>query len=239
MARDVAGEIAAAAVPAVVRFRFARESGALAIVGEHPVRIEPQQVARHQLLRVLERPAREPYRRQGERPGADRARLTKRAPRGGERLGEPPAREERRRAGAEAELQGVTARQRHGHPPAPGSIAVRTVPGSCSSNEHRAANPLPRRRARLGERESSPGALRWTRAPTRARIPAAVENHRGVASACEYDEAAPRCATDGGTHRGTPGWRRRSARNRPRRAPGASPGSARPFARRSWGLRAR
>src|SRR5436190_7294913 len=234
MARDVAGEIAAAAVPAVVRFRFARESGALAIVGEHPVRIEPQQVARHQLLRVLERPAREPYRRQGERPGADRAppRLTSRARRGGERLGEPPPREERRRASAEAELQGVTARQRHGHPPAPGSIAVRTVPGSCSSNERRAANPLPRQRARLGERESSPGALRWRRAPTRALTPAAGENHTGAASACEYDETAPRCPTDGGTHRGTPGWRRRHARNRPRRAPGPSPGSARPCARR-------
>ena len=65
MARDVAGEIAAAAVPAVVRFGFACESRALPVIGEHPICVEPQQVLRHQVLRVLERSAREPYRRQG------------------------------------------------------------------------------------------------------------------------------------------------------------------------------
>ncbi len=119
MARDVAGEIAAPAVPAVVRFRFARESRAFAIVGEHPVGIESQEVGRHQLLRVLQWPAREPYRRQGERPSADRAppRVARRARGSRCRFGERRHWEKRRRPGAETELQSVTARQRHGVPP--------------------------------------------------------------------------------------------------------------------------
>src|SRR5205807_357982 len=60
MARDVTGQVPAVSVPATVGLGLGLEPGPFAIVREHPVGLELEQVARAELLRVLEGPTREP-----------------------------------------------------------------------------------------------------------------------------------------------------------------------------------
>ena len=55
MARDVSREIATAAIPATVRFRFRFEPGAQSIKREHAIGIERQQIRCGDLLRMLQR----------------------------------------------------------------------------------------------------------------------------------------------------------------------------------------
>ena len=62
--------------------RLLRESGAHAIERHHPVRVEREQVLRRDVLRVLERPARDANLAQVDRPGAHRL-LVDRDRRGG------------------------------------------------------------------------------------------------------------------------------------------------------------
>src|SRR2546429_5819454 len=90
MARDVSREIAAAAVPAVIRLRPARESGALAVIGQHAIGLELQQVTGDQILGVLERAAVQTHRveRERSRPEAVRSSATA--------GGAPPPRQEGR-----------------------------------------------------------------------------------------------------------------------------------------------
>ena len=115
MARDVSREVAAAAVPAVIRLRLARESGALAVIGQHAIGLELQQVTGDQILGVLERAAVQPHRveRERSRPEAVRSSATVGGtPRPGQ---EGRGNEQRQRAGAESELDGAAARQWQGH----------------------------------------------------------------------------------------------------------------------------
>src|SRR6185437_7933382 len=56
---NVAREVAAISVPTTVRLRLWREAGSFAVEGEHPVRLELEEIARGQLLRVRKRPTRE------------------------------------------------------------------------------------------------------------------------------------------------------------------------------------
>src|SRR5438132_4972968 len=116
MARDVSREVAAAAVPTVIRLRLARESGALAVIGQHAIGLELQQVTGDQILGVLERPALQTHRveRERTRPEAVGSSATAGGtPRPGQ---EGRGSAQRQRAGAETELDGAAARQWQGHP---------------------------------------------------------------------------------------------------------------------------
>ena len=57
MAGNVAGQVPASAIPSGVRFSFLRKAGADAVVREHPVWLELQQVFRGDVLRTFERTA--------------------------------------------------------------------------------------------------------------------------------------------------------------------------------------
>src|SRR5256886_17307206 len=110
MARDVSREVAAAAVPTVIRLRLARESGALAVIGQHAIGLELQQVTGDQILGVLERAAVQTHRveRERSRPEAVRSSATA----GG---GPPPrpggrGNEERQGPGGRAGADGRAAR---------------------------------------------------------------------------------------------------------------------------------
>ena len=74
MAGDVSGQLAAVGVPAGVALGLLRQARALAIEREHAIGIERQQVRGVEILRVLERTAGEPHRRQRQRPRARRRR---------------------------------------------------------------------------------------------------------------------------------------------------------------------
>ena len=117
MAGDVAREIPAAAVPAPVGLRLRLEPRALAIVRQHPVGLERQQVLAIQILRVLQRPTCQPDGRQGQRAGLETRGVRGAGRAGGLRGDDPGATEQVQRTGAEAELERVTARERHGRPP--------------------------------------------------------------------------------------------------------------------------
>src|SRR5438105_12587830 len=107
MARDVSREVAAAAVPAVIRLRLARESGALAVIGQHAIGLELQQVTGDQILGVLERAGVQTHRveRERSRPEAVRSSATAgEAPRPSQ---ERRANEQRPPAGAGAGLDGA------------------------------------------------------------------------------------------------------------------------------------
>ena len=67
MPGDVAGELPAVAVPAGVARRLRLEPGALAVERQHAIRLEREQVGGVEILRVLERPAGQPHRRQRQR----------------------------------------------------------------------------------------------------------------------------------------------------------------------------
>src|SRR5262245_44286458 len=60
MARDMAGQISAGAVPTTVRLRLLRQSSTHAIEREHSVRFEFEQIFRRQILRALERSTEHP-----------------------------------------------------------------------------------------------------------------------------------------------------------------------------------
>jgi len=140
MARDVPREIPAAAVPAAVRLRFRREPRALAVKRQHTVRLERQEVLAIQVLRVLQRPARQPDGRQGERAGLE-TRGVRDVGRAGSGLrgDDPGATEQVQRAGAEAELERATTRERHGRPP---RFTGRS-PTGCRRTRRRATVALP------------------------------------------------------------------------------------------------
>ena len=82
VAGDMAGEVVAVAVPALVRLRFRGQARPLAVEREHPVGLEMEQVLRVQVLRVFERPAGEPHGGERQRPrdvgprGRDLGRVT-------------------------------------------------------------------------------------------------------------------------------------------------------------------
>ena len=116
MTGDVPGEIAAAAVPPAVRLRLGRQAGALAVIGQHAVGLEREQVLPIELLRMFERPARQADGAQGERAGPEDDALA--VPCSGfarSRNGKPS--EQRRGARAKTELEGVAAGERHTEPP--------------------------------------------------------------------------------------------------------------------------
>ena len=113
MARNVAGEVAAVSVPAAVGFGLGLEAGPFAVVGQHPVGLELEQVAGAQLLRVLERAAGEPHGAQGERSGFHDRGVEHARCGDGLRAEQHRAAEHLERAGPEAELESATARQCH------------------------------------------------------------------------------------------------------------------------------
>jgi len=82
VAGDMAGEVVAVAVPALVWLRFRGQARPLAVEREHAVGLEMEQVLRVQVLRVFERPAREPHGGERQRPrdvgprGRDLGRVT-------------------------------------------------------------------------------------------------------------------------------------------------------------------
>jgi hypothetical protein len=110
MARDVSCEVAAAAVPAVVRLRLALEAGTLAVIGEHAIGLELEQVTGDQVLGVLEGPAREADGAQGKRPRPDHVRCAD--PRWPD-PGEQRKPQQRQRACPEPELDGTATREWH------------------------------------------------------------------------------------------------------------------------------
>ena len=67
----MACEVAAVPVPAGVRLGLLRQTGPVAIVREHPVGLQLEQVAGVQVLRVLERSAGEADGAQMDRPCLD------------------------------------------------------------------------------------------------------------------------------------------------------------------------
>ena len=68
MSGDVPGEISSAAVPAGVRLRLLRQTGAHAIERHHAVGLEREQIFRVGVLRELERSAGDAYVGQRNRP---------------------------------------------------------------------------------------------------------------------------------------------------------------------------
>ena len=65
MPADVSGELFALdRIPAAVALGLRLQAGAHPVAGQHPVRLQRQQILRVQILRVLQRPARQPHRRQ-------------------------------------------------------------------------------------------------------------------------------------------------------------------------------
>ena len=116
MTGDVPGEIAAAAVPPAVRVRFGRQAGALAVIRQHAVGLEREQVLSIELLRVFERPARQADGAQGESAGPEDDALA--VPCSGfARSGKGKPSEQRHGARAKTELEGVAAGERHTEPP--------------------------------------------------------------------------------------------------------------------------
>lgn len=75
MPRDVAGEVAAAAVPSGVGLGLLGETGLHAVVGQHAVRLESEQVRRREILRALERAAGDADAIERHRPSTQHALL--------------------------------------------------------------------------------------------------------------------------------------------------------------------
>src|SRR5205823_13791338 len=117
MTSDVPGEIAPAAVPPAVRLCFRREAGALPVIRQHAVGLEREQVLPIELLRVLERPARQADRAQGEGAGPADAPLRD-APWGRCLRGRHGyAAQQRYGTRSKTEPEGAAARERHAEPP--------------------------------------------------------------------------------------------------------------------------
>ena len=68
MPGDMASELFAVhGIPAAVAFGLGLQSGAQAIAGQHPIRLQGQQILRIEVLRVLERATGQPHVRQRQR----------------------------------------------------------------------------------------------------------------------------------------------------------------------------
>ena len=67
MSGDVPGEISAVSIPAGVTRRLRLEPRALPVVSHHAIGFELEQIINVEILRVLQRSARKPYRWQRQR----------------------------------------------------------------------------------------------------------------------------------------------------------------------------
>src|SRR5437764_7483567 len=67
MSRDMPSQISTVSIPATVARRLRFQPGALAVIGQHSIRLELEQIIDVQILRMLQRPTGQPHCRQRQR----------------------------------------------------------------------------------------------------------------------------------------------------------------------------